>query len=238
MPNSLPFNVISSSELLSWRSETFWTKEPETIAWIEKMKESNSQLSHFIDVGANVGMYSLYAASVNSELKIISIEPAANNYEFLSKNIHLNNFQNRITLVDKPLCEKEGKSFLINTDTRPGSSGAQVSLKESSNSISVRAITGDLIVDMYQIRKAFLKIDIDGEELGVLLGFKEALSKGCILSILVECTDSNDKEIKEYLDQFGFYEDISFESIKGHSKLRRQASQKAEMNKIFSRKQL
>jgi hypothetical protein len=127
---------------------------------------------------------------------------------------------------------------LINSDTRPGSSGAQVSLTDSSNSISVEAVTGNLIVDMYQIKKAYLKIDIDGAELGVLLGFKEALSKGCIHSILVECTDSNVHEIKEYLDEFGFYEDLSFENIEGHSKLRRQVNQKAEMNKIFTRKYL
>ena len=41
------------------RAYTFYTKEPETVDWIDKFNNG----SNFIDIGANIGIYSLYAAS-------------------------------------------------------------------------------------------------------------------------------------------------------------------------------
>jgi hypothetical protein len=53
------------SETSLWRAETLLTKEPETIEWIETFNEE----SVFWDVGANIGVYSLYAAArLNTKL--------------------------------------------------------------------------------------------------------------------------------------------------------------------------
>ena len=46
------------NNLVKWRVKTFFTKEPDTLKWIDNFKEDEI----FWDIGANIGLYSLYAA--------------------------------------------------------------------------------------------------------------------------------------------------------------------------------
>src|SRR3954454_23342205 len=70
------------SPLLTNRAETLLTKEPDTIKWIDSFPAE----SVFWDIGANVGVYSLYAAT-RPGLSILSFEPLAANFHVLSRNI-------------------------------------------------------------------------------------------------------------------------------------------------------
>ena len=63
------------------------TKEPDTIQWIDEFPEQTV----FWDVGANVGVYSLYAAT-KPGVSVLSFEPLAANFHVLSRNIELNDF--------------------------------------------------------------------------------------------------------------------------------------------------
>ena len=235
MSKNLPFIVLESAELLVWRSETFWTKEPETIAWINHHVTSQKCVPHFVDVGANVGMYSLFAATLNENICVISVEPVPNNISILRQNIELNDLTNRMNVEVNPLSDVEGQLFLVNDDLRPGSSGAQLVDNKSNNSLEVKVVTGDSIIRKYLIKDAILKIDIDGDEFKVLNGFKESLRVGVFRSILVECTDSNLESIKSFLYKMGYEEDISFENTEGHSRFRRLANNKIEVNRIFTK---
>ena len=71
----LPFKIDVSNEIPRFRAETFWTKEPETIQWINNNLRSDSNVRLFIDVGANIGIYTLYAASVSANVEILAAEP-------------------------------------------------------------------------------------------------------------------------------------------------------------------
>jgi hypothetical protein len=72
--NNKKYIFSSPNYLTSWRYKTFATKEPETLKWIDEM-EANSV---FWDIGANVGLYSIYAA-MNKNSKFISFEPSVFN---------------------------------------------------------------------------------------------------------------------------------------------------------------
>ena len=56
----------------------------------------NQNVNTFIDVDANISIYSLYATSVNKEVKVFAIEPIAETFEELVKNIHLNDYSRQI----------------------------------------------------------------------------------------------------------------------------------------------
>ena len=97
-----------------FRVETFSSKEPETLRWIDTFKKN----SVFWDIGANIGLYSCYAAA-RANCKVYSFEPSVFNLELLVKNININAFSNRITIVPLPLCESLSfKSFNMSNKSR------------------------------------------------------------------------------------------------------------------------
>ncbi|MDO8871641.1 MAG: FkbM family methyltransferase [Methanoregula sp.] len=67
-----------------WLAETMFTKEPETIAWIDTL----SLPSTFWDFGANVGIYSIYAAKKGHF--VVCFEPSSREFKILQRNIELN----------------------------------------------------------------------------------------------------------------------------------------------------
>ncbi len=75
----------------AWRARTLLTKEPETIEWINTFDKEDV----LWDIGANVGIYSLYAALRG--IHVCAFEPAPGNYYVLSRNIELNSFDDRIS---------------------------------------------------------------------------------------------------------------------------------------------
>ena len=73
---------------LLWRANTFDTEEPETIGWLDTLAADDI----LWDVGANVGMYSIYAARFR-RCKVIAFEPESQNFAVLVRNISLNGLQ-------------------------------------------------------------------------------------------------------------------------------------------------
>ena len=50
----------------------------------------------FIDIGANIGLYSIYAAIKHSNSEVISFEPSTSNLRVLSRNISINKLEEKI----------------------------------------------------------------------------------------------------------------------------------------------
>jgi FkbM family methyltransferase len=67
------------------RAMTMLTKQPATIEWIDRFRPN----SVFWDVGANVGIYTLYAA-LRGDTSVVAFEPAAVNYFLLAANCEVN----------------------------------------------------------------------------------------------------------------------------------------------------
>jgi len=231
----LPFKLDESLEIPKWRAATFWTKEPETIAWINRYLATNTKVNTFVDVGANIGIYSLYATSLNTEVKIFAIEPIEGTFNELLKNIQLNNSSQQIVPVCAALSLTSGGGRMIGNDGRVGSSGAQLTIEPSSAGVSVRTITGDQILGELFDPLAIIKIDTDGNEYDVLCGLQKSFEKDLIESVLVETTSVNVAQIDEFLKSHNFSEDISYLDLAGHSNHRRISSGNRERTKIYSR---
>jgi len=76
------------SEIEQFRAATYATKEPETLEWIERYFRPGDVI---YDIGANIGLYSLFAAKhLGGHCKVYAFEPEALNHAQLSKNICLN----------------------------------------------------------------------------------------------------------------------------------------------------
>ena len=92
------FALQAPNELTLYRAKTFSTKEPETLNWIDNFGGEGP----FYDIGANIGIYSLYHAKLY-DTPVYAFEPSYFNLVNLAKNINLNNLTDRIIIISNPL---------------------------------------------------------------------------------------------------------------------------------------
>ena len=83
------------------------------------LKTYDNDLFHYsdnptiIDVGGNIGIFSLYFAKKLPTAKIISIEPIADNYRALSANIASSQYRDRITPINYGLSDFESPEEVV-----------------------------------------------------------------------------------------------------------------------------
>jgi len=150
---------------------------------------------HFnvIDVGANIGFYTLNFAKKARKGCVYSFEPFPHNYKLLGKNISLNNFNN-ISTFPIALGEIEKKVEMNNLEDRNLGMVHIVphSKNELNNSIEVNTL------DYFFIEKTFkidlIKIDIEGYEMNFIHGAINILTKDYPI-LFVEVID---KHLKKY----------------------------------------
>ncbi|MHB8694004.1 MAG: FkbM family methyltransferase [Solirubrobacteraceae bacterium] len=125
-----------------------------------------------IDVGANVGVYTLLAArAVGPSGRVYAVEPDPRNFELLSENIALNGLHNVVPL---PLATGAvpGRATLFRDRENAGlHSLAAANLEVAADSACVEVVTLDEIVHRHGIRRVdVLKLDVQGAEGAVLAG--------------------------------------------------------------------
>ena len=218
---NLPFKMRIDTPMEKYRAETFWTKEPETIEWIKSFNPNDV----FFDVGANVGVYSLFASSLYPEMTIWAFEPMKANYAALIQNIEMNGFHN-IKAFRQAIGNRTGWVDLDRGDGARGESGAQVTDREGRTWIAS-------IDDLRAAHPDHVKIDIDGQELEVAKGMKRTLPD--IKSILIEVSTVSKGPIMDILTAAGFMTDNRFNAMTPHSSDRRAAEGIDAENIVFTR---
>lgn len=109
------------NRLNHFRVDTFSTKEPETLEWIDSFQNG----SIVWDIGANVGLYSCYAAKARN-CKVFAFEPSVFNLELLARNIFLNNLTRSVAIVPIPLSDNLAFSTLNMTSTEWGGGAVNI----------------------------------------------------------------------------------------------------------------
>jgi FkbM family methyltransferase len=232
----LPFKLDVSDELSAWRGKTFYSKEPETLKWLEFFAVKNHNNEILIDVGANIGIYTLYWLHFPNT-RAIAVEPFDENIRLLSKNIHMNNFMTRVDIISKPLSSQSTLGWSTINDIRPGGSDYKLSLNNNlnqSNSIKVETLTLDSILSGEK-KKFILKIDTDGTDFDILKGAELALKDGKIVSVLIESSEEVQGVIESYLKRFDLIADSRFDLVDEHSDTRRKINGREERNRIYSK---
>jgi len=196
--------------LALYRCETFGTKEPDTLTWVEKMDSD----SVFWDIGANVGIYSIYAAKYN-KCKVYSFEPSVFNLELLARNINNNDLQDLVTIVPLPLTNRIGtqKFKMNNISWGSALSTFGENFDQFGNDIgvakfeySVPGITMDKLSSSLNLElPRYIKIDVDGIEHLILEGGNEVLKS--VESVLLEVNynfSEQSNKVNKRLSEAGF----------------------------------
>jgi FkbM family methyltransferase len=229
--------MIIESEMEKYRYETWDTKEPETIAWIS----SFGHFDIFYDIGANIGIYSLFSAVRHPKSMIYAVEPERRNYERLKENIALNKFWN-IQTYNIAMSNKCWIAKFHVPNKEIGSSGGQLreAVDERGNRFepeeSYLVNTLDLagLIETWHIWPPnHIKIDVDGKESEIMEGLYPSI--GTVKSILVEFNHQYDYHMQKLID-LGFSTENEFNKMENHSRVRRAKEGIDCENIVFTRR--
>ena len=196
-----------------WRVESIYDKEPWTLEWIAAFEPEDVLL----DCGANVGMYTVWAAATR-RAEVYAFEPESQNYALLNRNIVLNELSERVQAYCMGLSDRAGLSMLHLSDLRPGGSchavGEPLDFKHEvlkpvfnqgciTDTIDALIARGDIPVPNH------MKIDVDGFEPRVLAGAATTLRKKALRSLLIETNQNlpDHMEMVKSLNALGFRHD-------------------------------
>ena len=175
--------------------------------WEEKEREFMTQLNLnnnnnnaiVMDIGANIGIYTILLSHIYPKAKIIAIEASPTIFEMLRSNCKLNNLVfsgSNVLLINKAISDKDDittefyekhsmstmlKEFLTNL------SSTILTNQDELNKRVIRTITIDNLVETININEiSLLKIDVEGAEVLALKGAIKTLTQKKIKNMIIE----------------------------------------------------
>jgi FkbM family methyltransferase len=188
---------MGSNRLAEKRVHSLFTKEPTTIPWLETFGSDDV----FFDIGANVGMYSVYAAATTG-CRTYGFEPEALNYAELNKNIFINKLHGRATGYNIAISDemRVGELFLgafgysySHHDFNESTWKEDHAFGDKSTKMSERLHQGcvsipvDDLVGIHGLPQPnHIKVDVDGLEHRVVASLRKTLQSPKLKSVLIE----------------------------------------------------
>jgi len=162
-----------------------------------------------LDIGANLGIYTLYALQAGCE--VYSFEPTPATFDILKKNVKVNGFENsnKLQLINKAVSDKNGTvDFYI----KQGICGQNSLFKgtDTLDSIAVETIIADDYLKELD-KVDIIKIDVEGAEYYAMLGLKNIITRSPEIKILIEFSPENMKNtnlppkiLLDLIKEYGF----------------------------------
>lgn len=198
------------SAFTRWRVDTLHDKEPWTLEWIATFPPD----AVFLDVGANVGMYTIWAAMTRG-VRVVAFEPEAQNYALLTRNIRFNRLDGRVKAYCAGLSDEAGLVDLHMADLRIGGSnhalGAARDFKDDP--LAAQFVQGGIVFVLDRLvaegrvpAPTHIKIDVDGIEPKVVAGARATLARPAVRSVLIETNPAraDHRAMIETLTTLGF----------------------------------
>jgi FkbM family methyltransferase len=206
-PGTIVFDWINGSKFLVKPGETGLTGN--IYAGLHEFPEMGFLLHFlrrddlFVDVGANVGSYTILAsAAVGS--RSIAFEPVPDTYKRLVENIRLNHLDDKARCMNKGVGDQPGEiAFTTDSDTV---NHALADDERCENQVVVEVTSLDIA--LRDEDPALIKIDVEGYETLVMKGAKETLRKETLHAVIMELNGSSSR--------YGFEESRLVELILGN----------------------
>ena len=231
------------NQLLEWRVDTFFSKEPETLEWIDSFQEKENLI--FWDIGANIGLYSIYNSLKHPKSTTIAFEPSSSNLRVLTRNISINNLEKNIKVVSIPLTNKEN----IFQEMKEGQfveGGALNSFGEKFDfegkefkptmkynllGTTINYFLENSILDIPD----YIKIDVDGIEHLILEGGDKFLNDKKVKSLSIEINENFKEQYDKVLNLMNKYEFKLLHKKHNDDILSEQSKFKNSYNYIFKK---
>jgi FkbM family methyltransferase len=178
---------VCPNRLTRWRVDTLATKEPETLSWIRGFAPG----AVMWDIGANIGLYSLYAARTRG-CRGMAFEPAPANFALLAKNIQINGLEDMVSALPIALGSGARLDVLHLPDTDPGGAFAVFGGNGSAAQVRLACLGFSIdrfIADFAPPFPRHIKIDVDGSEEQIVHGAEQTLADPRVTSVSIELDD-------------------------------------------------
>ena len=202
--------LFSPNHFSVYRYETIFTKEPDTIQWI---KSCGSDDALFIDIGANIGIYTVFYLSYFSG-KAVAVEPGFEHLMLLSRNLSVNNLSDRCTIISLPVKSNEERTRIrFDLSDGPGPASRtegydKLNSRKSSYFTSTinlsMLLANSKLVSEDDLQNLIVKIDVDGPEIEVFSGICDLLETCRKVSLMIEIQEDNYIAVSKMLDDKGF----------------------------------
>jgi len=166
----------------------------------------------FVDAGANVGSYTLLAASTGA--RCVSFEPLPATYQKLLANVGLNGWQSRVEAMNAGLGSARGEiRFTVDEDTANHVANAD----DRGRTTLVPVVTLD--ETLAGQRPTLIKIDVEGYETEVIRGARQTLAERGPMALIVEINDashhygSSEAELIELMEDLGGYQPYDYDPV-------------------------
>ena len=160
----------------------------------------------FVDVGANVGAYSILMSSLDCITSVHAFEPSPRTSEELAVNVALNEQAHKVTLHNTALSDTESNArFGIVGDYSGANSVVDTSIHardKFATEVTICCTPLDSVL-AFRDRTISLKIDVEGHERAVLAGARDLLT-GNRGILQIESYDSWASELVEVLESYGY----------------------------------
>lgn len=237
------------SQIEQFRADTYGSKEPETLEWIQRYFRNGDV---FYDVGANIGLYSLFSAKhLKGACKVYAFEPESLNYSKLNRNVYLNDLSgvvipcclavtNKLSFDLFHLHPNAFNPDVLGEGLFAGSAlhsfGSPVDWAgRSFVSVHQQGMMGLSLDDLWQkFGLEFpnhIKVDVDGIEEDIVQGATETIRDSRLKSLLIEARETS--PISEIFIQAGFKR---FPEFSVHSREQAKGSlYEGTVNMVFAR---
>ena len=209
--NGLNFTLSCTNWITHFRWFLFKTKEPETIYFLDNyLKEGDV----YFDIGANVGVFTIYPAKRYHDIQIFAFEPDGSNLALLKENLIENNIKENVLTYGLGISNSVGLSKLHIQDLTPGSA-----LQTEDKNIIKTSVTGNfpivwtegiftVTIDYFckelNVIPNVIKIDTDGNENKILMGAKTILKNPELRAIIIEMPEDQIDTCYPILLESGF----------------------------------
>jgi FkbM family methyltransferase len=199
-----PLKFVILGRGASIRARSALTKQPATIEWID----SFSPGSVFWDVGANVGVYALYAAR-RGDAKVVAFEPAAVNYFLLAANCEANGLDAQVDCLLLGLGREKSIGHMAVSQFVPAESFRFRGQSESKHPTQQAAImlSMDQLVEEYGAAcPNYIKIDVPALTEAIIVGGARLLERPEVRELHIEMREESPtgQRIMGMLNQAGF----------------------------------
>lgn len=176
----LTFRCVSAEAVKA--AARFAYDEPETVWWIDNVVQPGDCVW---DIGANVGLYALYAATrVGDGGLVVAFEPGADNYAALSRNLALSGLDSRVQAFCVALSDETRAASLFLTSLDAGRAAHVFGRVDDAFSDEARphmqsalGFSADRFVEEFGVRRPdHLKLDVDSIEERIVRGGKAAFA--------------------------------------------------------------